>query len=49
MSKAKGRTASGRIKKGYRLTKGGAVVKARSKAPSRRRGGAVRRRRRRAV
>lgn len=28
MAKAKGRTASGRIKKGYRLSKGGAVVKA---------------------
>lgn len=24
---AKGRTASGRVKKGYRITKGGAVVK----------------------
>lgn len=27
----KGRTASGRIKKGYRLAKGGAVVKAAKK------------------
>lgn len=27
----KGRTASGRLKKGYRLTKGGAVVKAKGK------------------
>lgn len=26
---AKGRTASGRIKKGYRMTKGGRVVKSR--------------------
>jgi len=28
---AKGRSKSGRIKKGYRLTKGGAVVKASKK------------------
>lgn len=28
MTKAKGRTASGRIKKGYKLSKGGSVVKA---------------------
>ena len=28
---AKGRTASGRVKKGYRITKGGAVVKARAR------------------
>lgn len=28
---AKGRTASGRVKKGYRITKGGAVVKAKAK------------------
>lgn len=27
MAKAKGRTSSGRIKKGYKLTRGGAVVK----------------------
>ncbi len=31
MPKAKGRTASGRIKKGYRLAKGGSVVKAAKK------------------
>ncbi|MET4701993.1 hypothetical protein ABIE65_005042 [Constrictibacter sp. MBR-5] len=28
---AKGRTSSGRLKKGYRMTKGGRVVKAKSK------------------
>ncbi|BAE51219.1 hypothetical protein amb2415 [Paramagnetospirillum magneticum AMB-1] len=33
---AKGRTASGRVKKGYRITKGGAVVKARTKRRKRR-------------
>ena len=33
---AKGRTASGHIKKGYRLTRGGAVVKA-SKGRAKRR------------
>jgi hypothetical protein len=32
---AKGRTASGRVKKGYRITKGGAVVKARTTAKRR--------------
>lgn len=31
MAKSKGRTASGKIKKGYRLSKGGAVVKAAKK------------------
>ncbi len=31
MAKAKGRTASGRIKKGYKLSKGGSVVKASKK------------------
>lgn len=31
MAKAKGRTASGRIKKGYKLSKGGSVVKAAKK------------------
>lgn len=28
---AKGRTTSGRVKKGYRITKGGAVVKAKKR------------------
>lgn len=37
MARAKGRTASGRIKKGHRLTKGGRVVKA-TKSKSKRRG-----------
>jgi len=32
-----GRTASGRIKKGYRLTKGGAVVKTRARRRIKRR------------
>lgn len=31
MAKAKGRTASGKIKKGYRISKGGSVVKAKAK------------------
>ncbi len=35
--RAKGRTASGRIKKGYKLTKGGAVVKATARRKTRRR------------
>ncbi len=35
--KAKGRTASGRIKKGYRLSKGGSVVKAGKKRRGRKR------------
>lgn len=35
MSKAKGRAASGRIKKGYRITKGGRVVKASGKGRKR--------------
>jgi len=34
---AKGRTASGRVKKGFRITKGGAVVKAKSRRKRRRR------------
>ncbi len=34
---AKGRAGSGRLKKGYRLTKGGAVVKASAKRRSRKR------------
>jgi hypothetical protein len=42
---AKGRTASGRIKKGYRLTKRG-VVKAKKKTTRRRKRRSVRRRRR---
>jgi len=33
---AKGRTASGRIKKGYRMTAGGRVVKAKAKRKRRR-------------
>lgn len=33
--KAKGRTASGRLRKGYRLTKGGRVVKAKARRKSR--------------
>lgn len=33
---AKGRTASGKLKKGYRITKGGAVVKAKAKRRKRR-------------
>ncbi|BAE51228.1 hypothetical protein amb2424 [Paramagnetospirillum magneticum AMB-1] len=33
---AKGRTASGRVKKGYRIAKGGAVVKAKAKRRKRR-------------
>lgn len=37
MATAKGRTASGRIKKGYRMTKGGRVVKAKAKRTRRRR------------
>jgi len=34
---AKGRDSKGRIKKGYRLTKGGRVVKVRRRSKSRRR------------
>ncbi len=34
---SKGRTASGRIKKGYRLTRGGAVVKVTRRRKARRR------------
>lgn len=37
MAKAKGRTSTGRIRKGYRLTKGGKVVKATKKRKKRRR------------
>lgn len=37
MATAKGRTKSGRIKKGYKLTKGGRVVKATAKKRRRRR------------
>lgn len=37
MAKAKGRTASGKIKKGYRLSKGGAVVKAKKSRKARKR------------
>ncbi len=33
----KGRTASGRVKKGYRITKGGTVVKAKRKHRRKRR------------
>jgi hypothetical protein len=33
---AKGRTSSGRIKRGYKLTKGGAVVKAKPKRKAKR-------------
>lgn len=36
MAKAKGRTSGGKIKKGYRLTKGGAVVKAKKRRKGRR-------------
>lgn len=36
MAKSKGRTASGKIKKGYRLAKGGGVVKAAKKRKARR-------------
>lgn len=35
--KAKGRTATGRIKKGYRLTASGRVVKAKKKTARKRR------------
>lgn len=34
---AKGRTAKGRLKKGFRLTKGGRVVKAKKKRRKKRR------------
>lgn len=37
MPRAAGRTASGKIKKGYRLTKGGKVVKASKKSGRKRR------------
>lgn len=37
MAKAKGRTAGGKIRKGYRLTKGGAVVKAKRRGRKRKR------------
>jgi len=36
-AKAKGRTSTGCVKKGYRLTKGGAVVKAKAKHHRRKR------------
>lgn len=36
MAKSKGRTSTGRIKKGYRLAKGGAVVKAAKKRKKKR-------------
>ncbi|MGF1609742.1 MAG: hypothetical protein ACFCUQ_10125 [Kiloniellales bacterium] len=42
---AKGRTASGRIKKGYRLSSGGRVVKAKAKKRPAKRKATKRRRR----
>lgn len=36
MSKAAGRTSTGRLKKGYRLSKGGRVVKATARRKRRR-------------
>ena len=36
---SKGRTARGRVKKGYRITKGGAVVKAKARRKHRRKRG----------
>jgi hypothetical protein len=43
--RVKGRTASGRLKKGYRLSAGGRVVKAKKRRAKKRRSKKARRRR----